>query len=277
MKETIKKLVPLKLQPAARRIYNLPMEVADRLAGRTDPLTPPRHLMFVGGGDFKRSGNRFKGFFIEVGGLKPGDRVLDVGCGVGRMAIPLTDYLKAPGSYEGFDVVGEGIRWCRKRITKRFPNFRFEVADLYNKTYNPTGRYRAHEFPFPYADASFDFAILTSVFTHLLPRDTDHYVAELSRVLKPGGRVFATFFLLNGESRERIAAGASSLGFTHEIDGCRIEKQDAPEFAVAYDEREVRELFGRAGFEVREPVHFGKWCGRETFTSYQDILIAERR
>jgi|WetSurMetagenome_2_1015567.scaffolds.fasta_scaffold22595_3 SAM-dependent methyltransferase len=276
MKETIKRLVPLRLQPVARRIYNFPMEVADRLSGRTDALTPPRHLMFVGGGNFKRSGERFKGFFIDLGGLKPQDRVLDVGCGVGRMAIPLTGYLDQQGSYEGFDIVGEGIRWCQKKITGRHPNFRFQVADLYNKTYNPTGRYRAHEYPFPYPDASFDFAILTSVFTHLLPRDTDHYVAELARVLRPGGRVFATFFLLNADSRDRIAAGESTLDFRHELERCRVQNPQIPEDAVAYDEDEVRALLGRAGFSVLSPVHFGKWCGRTEFTSYQDIVIAQK-
>lgn len=36
---------------------------------------------------------------IEIGGLKPHDRVLDIGCGIGHVAIRLTNYLKDNGSY----------------------------------------------------------------------------------------------------------------------------------------------------------------------------------
>ena len=50
--------------------------------------------------------------FIDLGGLKPEHRVLDIGSGIGRVAIPLTEYLNEKGSYEGFDVVELGVNWC---------------------------------------------------------------------------------------------------------------------------------------------------------------------
>jgi SAM-dependent methyltransferase len=233
--------------------------------------------MFVGGGDFRRSGRRFVGFFREFGKLRPEERVLDVGCGVGRMAAPLTEYLSEKGSYEGFDIVREGIKWCQKAITHRFPNFRFRVADLYNKTYNPKGRFKAIDFPFPYPDESFDFVILTSVFTHMLPADTDHYLAEIARVLSPGGRCFATFFLLNVESLKLIEEGKSSRLMAHALPGCRVDNADVPEDAVGYPEDDARGLLLKHGLEVCEPVRFGKWCGRAEWTSYQDIVIAEKK
>ena len=276
MQERLKRFVPGPLWAAVRWLYYFPLDTYDRLSGRRDALMPPRSLMFVGGGNFVRSGQRFKSFFVELGGLKPHDRVLDVGCGVGRMAVPLTTYLDGKGKYEGFDVVVGAIRWCEQAITSRFPNFHFVVADLYNKTYNPRGRYEAKDYPFPYEDASFDFAILTSVFTHLLPEDTEHYVAELSRVMAPGGRVFATHFLLNEESRKLMAAGQADRVFTHERPGCFVANPDVPEDAVAYDESIVRDRLARHGFRVSDPIHFGKWCGRAAFTSYQDIVIAVR-
>ena len=58
-------------------------------------------------------------------------RVLDIGCGVGRIAIPLTGYLGGGGQYDGFDVVPGGIAWCEKNISIPFPHFRFELADIY--------------------------------------------------------------------------------------------------------------------------------------------------
>lgn len=51
--------------------------------------------------------------------------MLDVGCGAGRMAIPLMGYLNEKGSYEGFDPVVEHVRWYLEHIESRHPNFRF--------------------------------------------------------------------------------------------------------------------------------------------------------
>jgi SAM-dependent methyltransferase len=190
------------------------------------------------------------------------------------MAVPLAGYLSEKGCYEGFDVVPQAVRWCRKAITRRHPHFRFQVADLYNKTYNPRGRYRAAEFPFPYADASFDFVVLTSVFTHMLPPDTEHYLSEIARVLAPGGRCFATFFLLNEGSLSLIGEGRSERSMAHELEGCRVDNPAVPEDAVGYPEDAVRRLFARHSMTVHDPVRYGKWCGRAEWTSYQDIVVA---
>ena len=136
----------------------------------SERLVPPTDLMHVGGGDFEKIGKEILQTLIEIGGLKPNERVLDVGCGVGRAAIPLTNFMKDNGSYEGFDIVPKEIKWCQKNISRRFPNFRFQLADVYNKAYNPYGKYKASDYKFPYEDESFDFVFLTSVFTHLLKR-----------------------------------------------------------------------------------------------------------
>src|SRR5206468_983780 len=98
------------------------------------------------------------------------------------------------GSYDGLEVAADGVRWCADTITPVLPHFRFHHADVYNSVYNPSARRRPRAYRFPFADATFDFAFLTSVFTHLLPHDAAHYLSELARVLRPGGRLFATFF-----------------------------------------------------------------------------------
>src|SRR3954471_21980999 len=100
-----------------------------------DQLIPPDSLNFVGGGSFKAVGEEFKGHFVKLGGLRPEHRVLDIGCGIGRMAIPLTQYLSAKGSYEGFDPVKLGIDWCQEKITPLYPNFRFQTVDVFNSFY----------------------------------------------------------------------------------------------------------------------------------------------
>src|SRR5262249_45691230 len=178
-----------------------------------DQMVPPDELNFVGCGSFRKIGDEFLQHFINVGGLKSDHRVLDVGCGIGRMAIPLTQYLSPKGSYDGFDIVDFGIEWCRQYIGDKYPNFRFQMADICNKTYHPAGRYDASVYRFPYPNESFDFVFLTSVFTHMMPAEFENYLAEIARVLKPGGRVFSTFFLQTVESALLQKEGKSMIPF----------------------------------------------------------------
>jgi SAM-dependent methyltransferase len=242
-------------------------------------IRPPDELIYVGEGPkaFERMGNEFFRYFVELGDLKPHERVLDVGCAVGRMAVPLTGYLSETGGYEGFDVVPKGVRWCEENITPRYPNFRFRLADIFNGRYNPKGKYRPEEYTFPYEDESFDFVFLTSVFTHMLPKEVKNYASEISRVLKPGGRCLITYFLLNEESLGLIEKGASDWEFHHSRGKwCRVVDPEQPERAVAYDERFVHRLYRRNGLSATGPVAYGSWCGREEFLGYQDIIVASR-
>ncbi len=242
-------------------------------------IRPPDDLIYVGEGPkaFERMGEEFFRHFVELGDLKPDEWVLDVGCGIGRMAIPLTGYLSGKGGYEGFDVVPKAIRWCEENITPEYPNFRFRLVDIFNKRYNPKGKYRAENLAFPYEDASFDFVFLTSVFTHMLPGGVENYTSEISRVLKPGGRCLITYFLLNEESLGLIEEGASDWEFRHARGKwCRVVDPDQPERAVAYDERFVHRLYRRHGLNLTKPVAYGSWCGRGEFLGYQDIVVAAR-
>src|SRR5262249_46340342 len=74
-------------------------------------LVPPRDLELSVGGEFRAVGDEFFAYFVDLGRLRPTDRVLDVGCGIGRMAVPLTRYLTAAGRYDGFDITARSIAW----------------------------------------------------------------------------------------------------------------------------------------------------------------------
>ncbi len=243
------------------------LDARDRVSGRADRLVPPRRLDFAGHSDFVETGDEFLGHFVELGGLQPHHAVLDVGCGMGRMARPLAGYLDGAGSYDGFDVNRDGIGWCRRRYA-RHDSFRFQVADLYNRRYNPHGAHAAGDYRFPYDDGRFDLVVATSVLTHLLEREAEHYLDEMKRVAKPGGRALVTFFLLNEESRRLLREGRSALAFLDPDDHVSVVDADLPEEAVAYDEAWVRERL--PGADVR----YGSWCGREDATSFQDIVVA---
>jgi SAM-dependent methyltransferase len=243
--------------------------------GRLDPLIPPEYLHSVGDGDFVAVGKEFLRHFTELANLQPDERILDIGCGTGRMTRPIAHFLKS-GSYDGIDIVAPSIAWCQRAYASRFPNFRFHFLDAFNKVYNPSGKQRACDYRFPFDDAAFSFVFLTSVFTHMLPKDMENYLREIARMLKPGGRCLITYFLLNLDSLRHIGQGLTQPSFPHEAVGCRIWKEKYPEAAVAYEESRIRALYQSHGLQVIEPIRFGFWSGREDGLSYQDIVLARK-
>ena len=187
----------------------------------------------VGAGDFRRIGEELTALLVRHG-LKPEHRVLDVGCGVGRVALPLTRVITS-GSYDGFDIVKRWIRWCQKNITPSHPNFRFAHANVYNSHYNRRG-IPAEQFRFSYDDASFDFVFATSVFTHLGPAAARNYLREAQRVLRSGGTLLATFFLLDDD------VANPALDFKVDRGDHRLLSERDPDWAVAFDPSILSEL-----------------------------------
>lgn len=256
---------------AARSLQLRAADAADGLFGRSDPLIPPRRLAdYVGHGDFRATGDEFLGHFRELADLRPEDRVLEVGCGIGRMARVLVPVLRPPGSYDGFDIVAAGISWCQAHYGNTPVPFRFQHADLRNLTYNPEGSGSALEYRFPYSENSFDLVLATSVFTHLLAGTADHYLAEIARVLAPGGRLLATWFLLVDG-----APPPHPFRWDAATQPAAVADPAAPEAAVAYGEAWLRERVAAVGLKLRS-IHRGSWRG-ESGTSYQDIVVACRR
>jgi ubiquinone/menaquinone biosynthesis C-methylase UbiE len=142
--------------------------------------------------------------------------------------------------------------------------------------YNPGGTYTATTYKFPFDDGTFDVAILGSVFTHMQPEEVDHYLSELSRVLRPGARTLITYFLLNDESRKLIGEGKTAYTFGHQLDGYAVEVPQAPMDAVAFPETTVREYYRSHGMVIDEPVRYGSWAQREGTLDFQDVVIARK-
>jgi SAM-dependent methyltransferase len=242
-----------------------------------DPLVPPDELIEgTGGGDYIAVGDSFFALFRRAG-LRPDDDLLDVGCRSGRMARPLAGWLQ--GRYEGFDVAPEAIEWCRSRITRRHPNFDFTLLDVANDLYNPNGSTSAASVRFPYEDDAFDFAVVASVFTHLVPAELLHYLDELARVVRGGGRVFATYFLLDPEVEAALSEGRAWRALPDregdaELGKYRLADASSPSVAVAYRRDRIEAAHAARGLAI-ETLWLGAWGGREgDGVTAQDVTVS---
>lgn len=242
-------------------------------ANRFLPVPPPEKW-FVGDGDFRAIGAEFLRHFVEFGGLRPGAAVLEIGCGIGRMALPLTQYLDPEtGSYDGVDVVRDGVDWCAETLTPVYPRFRFHHRDYANDVYNPAGALAAASEPLPFSGSHFDFVLLTSVITHLRTADMVGYARDIGRLLKPGGRCFLSLFLMNGPARDGLKADRRRLAFDPDGTGPEyLADPDHPAAAVAYDEAFLLDVFGAAGLHLAKPPAYGHWATGDGI-AYQDLCL----
>ncbi|MCP4563530.1 MAG: class I SAM-dependent methyltransferase [Bosea sp.] len=230
---------------------------------------PPPDSIFVGDGDYRAIGAEFLGHFVRIGRLQPHERVFDIGCGIGRMAVPLTQYLDPErGSYDGVDPVMDGILWCAQTITPAYPRFRFQRLDIAHPLYNPQGSLPGNEVRFGFANQSFDFITMTSVATHLPPDELVVYLNEAARLLAPGGRLFLTAFALDGQS-----TGQERLKFRRWGEGPGwYAIEEAPLAAAGIDAGFLLEHATQAGLAV-ERLDPGHWRGHSA-AHYQDLLLA---
>ncbi len=173
------------------------------------PLPPKEYMQLVNGAGFddisveslfKKVGQEILEGLRNRDMLRASDRVLDVGCGCGRFARQLL--MEPIKSYTGFDRHPGMIEWCRKNIQSLAPNFEFLFFDIKSSYANIDGFHgaiNAASFRFPFADDSFDVALLASVFTHMPFEESRNYLRELHRVLSEGGRMLLSVFFTNGE------------------------------------------------------------------------------
>ena len=263
-----------------RQVVNTAIDCLGPFLSSGELMPPFSMRRFVGesrldvrGRDFKATGAHFLQKLSADAGLTSASRVLDLGSGCGRIAIPLTGVLRE-GFYRGVDVNQRLVRWCQRKITARYPAFQFIHADVRTELYNPGGTISADIYTLPFPAKQFDVAIATSVFTHLLPRAIERYLEECARVLSPGGHLFATFFLIESGTR----SPDWGLNFAHEFqEGSRVVDPNSPQKAIAVKTDWVLAKAAAAGLEAKLPVRWGLWTGRQDGYSGQDVIIFIKR
>lgn len=241
-------------------------------------LIPPEHLILenkIGTADHSKVQAEFAelGDLMAAGLIRQGvsstSHVLDVGCGLGRVARGLVRHIDE-GSYTGIDIVETSVDWCRNAYA-HLPNFTFIHSDVYSKFYNPNGKEKAASYRFPFDDNCFDFVFSMSLFTHLLLDGAENYIREIGRVLKPGHVTLNTFFLL-----DEVSAKLTAKAVRHTVPGGKVQSKKAPEAVVALWRDRVEALHRQSGLEILH-VGVGSWSGRPNANAgYQDAIRARK-
>ena len=156
--------------------YDLP-----GLAERTglSPTEPPEDVHAMSRGSLARGGSYYEADYVveslEAAGATPGagTRWLDFGCSSGRVVRPLAAAWPE-GQWYGCDPNQEAIAWACSAL----PDIAFTVSP--------------QDPPLSYPDEHFDVAFAISIWSHFAPPSALRWLAEMHRVLRPGGRLLIT-------------------------------------------------------------------------------------
>ncbi len=115
MLSLVKRLIPLSAKRKVRDYLSNRSHLKSkaRLFGDLAPLVPTVEQMFDGPQsleEFKANGEEFLRVYKEICGLQPDEKMLDIGCGIGRKTLPLTQYFNERAVYEGVDITKAGDR-----------------------------------------------------------------------------------------------------------------------------------------------------------------------
>jgi SAM-dependent methyltransferase len=268
-----------------RHVLHTTYDALDRGRGTLPGLVPPRQVNPNMGftprrgayaREFVTSGNRVADMLRAYTELQPSDSVLDIGSGIGRIARALTAYLSPAGRYCGFDVDPRAVAWCR-RAYQQFANFSFAYAPVGYVNVKGGARVAAEEFVFPYPDGAFDLAFSMSVYTHLSYAVVDHYFAETSRVLRPGGMCLNTFFVIDEFAADAMRTGHADRQYVSLGAGVFVADPDNPNFGIGFTPGVIASLHEKHALTIVPPMRFGDWTGRRVDSYvYQDVVVARR-
>ena len=135
-------------------------------------------------------GRRLRADFVADLAVASGDRVLDVGCGPGELALALAARVAPGGSAVGIDPSPAMVARASAKAARRGAAATFEVAFAQR---------------LPFTDDDFDAVACTLALHHVAAADRESAVAEMHRVLTPGGRLLiAEFKPGSGPLRHRL-------------------------------------------------------------------------
>lgn len=163
--------------------------------------------------------------------LNPSNKILDFGCGQGRLVNGLIYTNKYIGTYYGIDTNLDSINWCKRFLPS---SFNFIHLNAYNARYNKKAKGLKH-IPL---NGKFDLIFLNSVFSHMIIEDIEFYLSEFNRLLRDNGAIYLTAFIESNVSNME----ENPLNY--------ISESKEPLHRVRYDKTYFYKKVEEAGFSV---------------------------
>lgn len=167
------------------------------------------------------------------------ETIFDFGCGCGRIARQLLQQQPRPTKYVGVDIHRGMVEWCQTNLSIVDSNFEFHHHDVYARGHGSDNTRRLTA-PFEVNDSAFSLVTAWSVFTHIYQNQTAHYLREIARIMRPGGKLVSTWFLFDKREFPMMQASQNTL-FINEI---------SPTNAVIYDREWIRETVAESGLSI---------------------------
>ncbi|WP_417620290.1 methyltransferase domain-containing protein [Oceanihabitans sediminis] len=216
---------------------------------------------------------------------KENNKILDIGCGTGLLAMSSQNYVNDKGYYLGLDVVKENIDFCNTHY--RNPNLKFMHFAVNNAMYSAQQQVKRKKWNVE--SGSFDMVTALSVWTHFNEEDAIFYLKEVERVLKNGGKAIITFFRLDDVYYDSLKIRKDEKGKFHNtkqniwiFDKNAYNSENwlypshlkVPENAIGITEKGIEILLKTSGLKLVN-YYAGNW--KEISGLYfQDVLIFEK-
>jgi len=242
---------------------------------------------WVGGLDPEAIGDTCMGTLDRYVAINAHSKLLDFGCGVGRVLVSVLKQKPAVGHITGFDILPQVIGFCDAHIASAFPQTSFELIQGSNQHYERYLAMAGDNAPKSHAllrsehGSAFTAAYAFSVFTHVEIADFRALLTLLAALLERGGTLLFTAFLLTPYSRQAIQDGNTWFSFpdsTTEAQGDVFVGNSADRLGfIAFDLRLVQQMVFEAGLVVTHVEH-GSWAGGNVYfsPSVQDVVVCRR-
>ena len=210
-------------------------------------------------------------------------KVLDYGCGIGRLAIGLLED-RSDLNYLGIDIVPEFIEFALKYITEYKENFKFALIDdkssLYQK-YIINYKRQINSVQFQDLQYSPDFIFALSLFSHLNMEEAKKVLKNISSCMHDDSVVFLTTFIVDLEAKKAMKSRETfpfNPKSTHVHESYIEDDYNGPQSAIGFERPILEDLFFNYGLVITQQIN-GFWRGLRYANnkSLQDILIIKKR
>ena len=202
-------------------------------------------------------------------------RVLDVGCGDGRVAAAFARAKGFTGTYVGFDIHRERVR-ALTLVFEGQPRFRFQHVDLFHSYYNPKGLLDAETYQYADPPESFGLVFFNSIFSHLRLSVIANHLRNAKQCLSADGKLWMTCYIIDEEHDRRLVG--DDRRFEQRFDRGYTATPAEPEGVVAYEKATLLQTITEAGLVVEQCIP-GYWHGhRNSLDQHeQDVFVLALR